>query len=76
MGIITAGIIALLFRKKISGIFKKPNNIKIKKENIDPRLRTYISSSLAKGFTKEQIKKALLAKGWSQKEIDKVLRAL
>jgi hypothetical protein len=41
---------------------------------IDPRMKAYIQDSLAKGFTKNQIKQALLSKGWSERDIDKVLK--
>ena len=40
----------------------------------DPKLKDYVRSSLAKGFTKSQIKQALISKGWSEREIEKVLR--
>ena len=34
------------------------------------QLKDYIRKSKIKGFTKEQIKNALLAKGWTEKEIE------
>ena len=40
----------------------------------DPRLSSYIQNSLAKGFTKSQIKQALISKGWSEHDIDKALK--
>ena len=68
--IIFVAVILLVFRRNIGNLFKKRS----KGSDVDPRLRSYISSSLAKGFTKQQIKQALISKGWSQKDIDKALR--
>jgi len=40
---------------------------------VDPTIRNYVQSSLSKGFTKHQIRQALLTKGWSPAEINKAL---
>ena len=42
--------------------------------NANPRLKDYVQDSLRKGFTKNQIRQALLTKGWSANEVDKALR--
>jgi hypothetical protein len=68
--------IVIVFRRSVFGFF---GNIFHKKSNmssqeVDPRLRSYVSSALAKGFTKQQVKQALVSKGWNSKDIDKVLR--
>ena len=40
----------------------------------DVRLKNYVRDSLRKGFSKEQIKRALKAKGWKDKDIEDAFR--
>ena len=52
-----------------SGIgFNQPNP-----SSSNPKLKSYVNSSLAKGFTKDQIKDALRKKGWKDSEIDQAI---
>ena len=67
LGIILLGAIIFFVFK----LLKKP---KSRGGIIDPRLKSYVQSSLRKGFTKNQIKQALITKGWSQSDINKVLK--
>ncbi|MCD4666447.1 hypothetical protein K8R47_01405 [archaeon] len=79
--VVIAGVIILvLLKNKVKGKKKvyehprthvKPSRF-TKKGN--HQLKDYISNSLSRGYTREQIKKALSAKGWSKKEIDRAFR--
>ncbi|MEK6835129.1 MAG: myxococcus cysteine-rich repeat containing protein, partial [Nanoarchaeota archaeon] len=42
--------------------------------NANPSLSNYIRSSIKRGYTKQQIKSALMMKGWSEKEIDEAFK--
>jgi len=68
--------IVIIFRRSVFGFFGNifHKKSKMSNEEVDPRLRSYVSSALAKGFTKQQVKQALVSKGWNSKDIDKVLR--
>jgi len=59
--ILTVSFIAYLelFRKRDENLFK---------------LKNYMKKNLAKGYTKEQIKKELVKDGWDKKMVDKVLK--
>ena len=70
LGIIIAVILIFILFKFLA----KPKGPKISRSYTDPRLTRYIQDSLRKGFTKQQIRQALLSKGWSQKDIDKALK--
>lgn len=52
---------------------EQPKIEKPKKEQVCPMLLEYIKTNLDKGFTKEQIKEALVKAGWNAKEVDKAL---
>jgi cysteine-rich repeat protein len=69
LGIIVIAIIIFFAIK----LLKKPK-AGSKGSYVDPRLKSYVQNSLARGFTKQQVKQALITKGWSQKDIDKVLK--
>ncbi len=52
---------------------KKPFFSKME-TRVSPVLKDYVENSLRKGYTKEQIKKALLAKGWKESEIEQAFK--
>jgi len=72
---LTLGIIILIvIIFFVIKLLKKPSSSGTTSSYADPRLKAYVNDSLRKGFTKQQIKQALLTKGWSPSDIDKVLR--
>ena len=70
IGIIVLGLIIFVLFK----FLKKPRSKGGSGSYVDPRLKDYIEGSLKKGFTKHQIRQALLTKGWSQEDIDKAIK--
>ena len=68
LGIIIVGVLVFIIIKSIG----KPGSRNA--SYADPRLKSYVQSSLAKGFTKSQIKQALMSKGWSEKDIEKAIK--
>jgi len=39
----------------------------------DPELMSYVQSTLAKGYSQEQVKKALLSQGWSEPDVNEAM---
>ncbi|MFH1209193.1 MAG: MopE-related protein [archaeon] len=78
--IILIGAIAFVVLK----FFNKPKQRKLNQMNqpfsrigsssTDPRLKSYINDSLRRGFTKDQIRRALKAKGWKDEDIERAFR--
>jgi len=73
--LIIAGVLVWLFalrpKKPVAGLPPTRTNIKIAPSSkVNPALSGYIKTSLQKGYTRQQIKNALLVKGWGEKEID------
>ncbi len=77
--LLLALILILLFTKK-----KKPQPyiqqppirtpFTSSEQRVNPVLKEYVQHSLAKGYNRDQIRKALLAKGWKNNEIEQAFR--
>jgi hypothetical protein len=75
---LAAGGIAALFI--FSGIVLWKRNIFSRKPRTDiaadPKLAAYVQNAIIKGYSKEQIKKALLNAGWTEQRIDNALNVV